>query len=80
MRVGCPPSSISGPLNHLSHPRDGHSKDETLLVASFKEDDAKPYILAWHIQHQHPREYDMLLDMEEGELREVAKEMSRVGD
>lgn len=58
---------------------DGHSKDETLPVASFR-DDTKPSMLAWHIQRQHPREYHMLLGMEEEELREVAKEMSRVGD
>lgn len=57
--------------------RDSHSKDETLPVISFKED-VKPSTLAWHIQHQHPLDYDVLLNMEEGELKEVAKEMSRV--
>lgn len=59
--------------------RDGHSKDETLPVVSFAED-VKLSTLAWHIQHQHPREYQLLLNMEEGDLREVAKEMSQVGN
>jgi hypothetical protein len=58
--------------------RDGHSKDETLPVVSFKED-VKISTLAWHIQHQHPQDYDVLLNMDEEELKEVAKEMSRVG-
>jgi len=46
-------------------------------VISFEEDVKLP-TLAWHIQHNHPRDYDVLLNMEEEELEEVAKEMSRV--
>ena len=48
-------------------------------MISFKED-VKLSTLAWHIQDQHPQDYDVLLSMAEGELSEVAKEMSRVGD
>lgn len=66
------------PLNRLAQFRDGHSKDETLPVIPFKED-VKPSTLAWHIRHQHPQEYSMLLNMDEEELNEVAKEMGRVG-
>jgi len=57
----------------------GRSKDETLPVISFKED-VKLSTLVWHIQHQHPQDYGVLLSMAEDELSEVAKEMSRVGD
>jgi len=56
----------------------GRSKDETLPVVSFQED-VKPSTLAWHIQHKHPQDYRVLLNMGEEELSEVAKEMSRVG-
>lgn len=57
---------------------DGHSRDESLPVIPFKVD-VKPSTLAWHIQRQHPQEYNMLLGMNEEELGEVAKEMGRVG-
>jgi len=55
-----------------------HSNNETLPVTSFKED-VKLSTLTWHIQHQHPQDYSVLLTMGEEELGEVAKEMSRVG-
>jgi len=58
---------------------DSRSKDGATAVISFKED-VKLSILAWHIQHQHPQDYDVLLSMAEEELSEVAKEMSRVED
>lgn len=48
-------------------------------MISFKED-VKISTLVWHIQHQHPQDYYVLLNMAEDELNEVAKEMSRVGD
>jgi hypothetical protein len=48
-------------------------------VISFKED-IKLSTLAWHVQHQHPQDYSVLLSMAEEELSEVAKEMGRVGD
>lgn len=46
-------------------------------MISFKED-VEPYTLALHIQHKHPRDYDVLLNMGEEELTEVAKEMNQV--
>ncbi|KAF9782086.1 hypothetical protein BJ322DRAFT_1074243 [Thelephora terrestris] len=55
-----------------------HSKDEALPVISFQED-VKPSALAWHIQHKHPQDCSVLLNMEEDELSQVATEMSRVG-
>jgi len=55
------------------------SKDGAMAVISFNED-VKLSTLAWHIQHQHPQDYDVLLSMAEEELSEVAKEMSRVED
>lgn len=66
------------PLNHLSRPRDARSKNETLPVMSFKEG-TKVATLVWHIQHQHPQDYDVLLSMAEEELNELSKEISRVG-
>jgi len=57
---------------------DGHSKDETRPVISFNED-VKLSTLAWHIKNQHPQDYDVLLNMDEEELKEVANEMNRVG-
>jgi len=58
---------------------DGHSKDEALPVVSFK-DDVKLSTLVRHIQHKHSQDYNVLLNMAEEELSEVAKEMSRVGE
>ena len=48
-------------------------------MISFKED-VKISTLVWHIQHQHPQEYSLLLSVAEEALSEVSKEMSRVGD
>ena len=48
-------------------------------MVSFKED-VKLSTLAWHIQHQHPQDYHVLLSMADEELSEVAKEMSLVGE
>jgi len=78
MRVGYPHAYMRA-VDHLPGPRDVHSKDETLPVISFKED-VKLSMLAWHIQRQHPQDYNVLLNMAEDELSEVAKEMSRVED
>ena len=79
MRVSRPHIHCRELLNHLPRPRDNHSKGGTLPVVSFKED-VKLSTLTWHIQHQHPQDYNVLVNMTEGELSEVAQEMSRVGD
>ena len=77
LRVGYPHVRLKATNYHLPRPRDGHSKGKTPQITSFKED-VKLSTLAWHIQHEHPVEYQTLLSMGEEELSEVAEEMSRV--